>query len=155
FDMGFVRGPAAAPRTICEPRFGPEVLAAKDPAIRAVWITAGNPVVMLPESRTTEQALRTCEFNVVVDCFLTDTARLAHLVLPTTTLLEADDLLGAYGHHWLGVARPVVPPPPGVRSDLEILQGVATHVGLGEEMAGSARDWKRRLMAGKLAARGV
>jgi anaerobic selenocysteine-containing dehydrogenase len=155
FDMGFTRGLEVAPRSICEPMFGPEVLAATDPPIRAVWVTAGNPVVMLPESRTIEAALRTRELNVVVDCFLTDTARLAHLVLPTTTLLEADDLLGAYGHHYLGVARPVVPPPPGARSDLEIIQGLAARLGLGEELAGAARDWKRRLMAGKLAARGV
>jgi anaerobic selenocysteine-containing dehydrogenase len=86
---------------------------------------------------------------------MTDTARLAHLVLPTTTLLEDDDLLGAYGHHWLGVSRPVVPPPPGVKSDLEIVQGLAARVGLEEVMAGDARDWKRRMIAGKLAPRGV
>jgi anaerobic selenocysteine-containing dehydrogenase len=155
FDMGFIRGAAVAPRTICEPLFGPEVLAATDPPIRAVWVTAGNPVVMLPESLTTAEAMRTRDFNVVCDSFLTDTARLAHLVLPTTTLLEADDVLGAYGHHWLGVARPVVAPPSGVRSDLEIIQGLAARVGLGAELAGTARDWKRRLVSGKLAGRGV
>ncbi len=77
---------------------------------------------------------------------MTDTAALAHLVLPTTTLLEADDIVGAYGHHWLGVVRPVVEPPEGVKSDLEIIQGLAARVGLGEELAGSAREWKRRLM---------
>ena len=36
---------------------------------------------MLPESETTVRALRACEFVVVVDSFLTDTAREAHLVL--------------------------------------------------------------------------
>ena len=110
---------------------------------------------MLPESNTIAEALRTRELVVVVDSFLTDTAKLAHLVLPTTTLLEADDLLGAYGHHWLGVARPVVPPPPGVRSDLEIVQGLAARTGLEGVMAGDARDWKRRMIAGKLGKRGV
>src|SRR5207237_776413 len=78
------------PRTVCEPLFGPEVLAMQDPPIRAVWVTCGNPVAMLPESHTTVRALASREFVVVVDSFLTDTARLAHLVLPTTTLLEAD-----------------------------------------------------------------
>jgi anaerobic selenocysteine-containing dehydrogenase len=102
-----------------------------------------------------------------VDSFLTDTARLAHLVLPTTTLLEADDVLGAYGHHFLGVARPVVPPPPGVKSDLEIVQELAHRVGRAENGArgskapietaveGSARDWKKRIVEPKLAAHGV
>jgi anaerobic selenocysteine-containing dehydrogenase len=155
FDTSFIKGGAAAPRTILEPMFGPEILAAKDPPVRAVWITAGNPVTMLPESETTVRALETRDFVVVVDSFMTDTARLAHLVLPTTTLLEADDLLGSYGHHHLGVARPVVPPPEGVRSDLEIIQGLAERVGLGEALAGTAREWKARLISAKSAARGV
>src|SRR5262249_20295020 len=122
-------------------------LAMRDPPIRAVWVTAGNPVVMLPESATVAEALGSRELLVVVDSFMTDTARLAHLVLPTTTLLEADDLLGAYGHHWLGVARPVVPPPPGVRSDLEILQGLASRVRLPEATAGDAPARQRRPLA--------
>ena len=127
----------------------------KDPPIRAVWVTAGNPVVMLPESWTTVQALSSREFVVVVDSFLTDTARLAHLVLPTTTLLEDDDLLGAYGHHWIGASTPVVKPPDGVKNDLEIMQGLAARVGLSQLMAGSAREWKQRLIASKLEPRGV
>jgi len=155
FDTSFIAGKRAAPRTICEPLFGPELERMDDPPVRAVWITAGNPVAMLPESRTTAAALASREFVVVVDSFLTDTARLAHLVLPTTTLLEADDLLGSYGHHWLGVARPVAPAPEGVKSDLEIVQALADRVGLGEVMAGDARAWKRRLMEKKLAPVGV
>lgn len=155
FDTSFIRGKQAAPRTVCEPLFGPEVLRLSDPPIRAVWVTAGNPVVMLPESETTVKALSTRDFVVVVDSFLTDTARLAHLVLPTTTLLEADDLLGAYGHHWIGVAKPVVEPPEGVKSDLEIAQELAKRVGLAEDMAGTASDWKRRFIAPKLAPHGI
>lgn len=155
FDVSFIRGLDAAPRSICEPLFGPEVLAASDPPVRAVWVTAGNPVTMLPESDTIDRALRSREFVVVVDSFMTDTARAAHLVLPTTTLLEADDLLGAYGHHWLSAATPVIPPPPEVRSDLEIMQGLAERVGLAPVMAGDARAWKARLMAPKLDPHGI
>src|SRR5262245_13296594 len=155
FDTSFIRAKEVAPRTVCEPLFGPEVLRLNDPPIRAVWVTAGNPVAMLPESETTIKALRSREFVVVVDSFMTDTARLAHLVLPTTTLLEADDLLGSYGHHWIGVANPVVAPPEGVKSDLEIVQELAARVGLEEVMAGSPRDWKRRFVAPKLAPHGI
>lgn len=155
FDVSFVRGKPVAPRTLCEPLFGPEILRASEPPIRAVWVTAGNPVTMLPESETSARALRSREFVVVVDSFMTDTARLAHLVLPTTTLLEADDLLGSYGHHWIGVARPVIPPPEGVKSDLEIVQQLAKRVGLEEKLAGDAREWKRRLIEKKLGPHGV
>lgn len=143
------------PRTVCEPLFGQQVLAAKDPPIRAVWITAGNPVTMLPESQVTARALESRDFVVVVDSFLTDTARRADLVLPTTTLLETDDLQAAYGHHWIGVARPVVPPPDGVRSDLEIAQGLAGRLGLADVVAGDARTWQERILAPALEAHGV
>ena len=155
YDTSFVKGAAVAPRTVCEPLFGAEVLAAKDPEIKAIWITAGNPVAMLPESQTVARAIETRDFSVVADSFLTDTARRASLVLPVTTLLEADDLLGAYGHHYLGVAIPVVAPPPGVRSDLQIMQGLAARVGLGDALAGSARDWKRRIVEPRLGPKGV
>ncbi|MFN8006637.1 MAG: molybdopterin-dependent oxidoreductase [Terriglobia bacterium] len=155
FDLSFIQGQKVAPRTICEPLFGPEILKTNQPPIRAVWVTAGNPVVMLPESWTTVEALKSREFVVVVDSFLTDTARLAHLVLPTTTLLEDDDLLGAYGHHWIGASTPVVSPPEGVKTDLEIIQGLADRVGLGAQMSGSAREWKQRMIRSKLEPRGV
>lgn len=146
FDHSFIRGIPAAPRTVLEPLFGPEVLAAEDPPIRAVWITSGNPIAMLPESATVERALRTREFVCVVDSWPTDTTRAATLVLPTTTLLEDEDLVGSYGHHWVGSSRPVVPPPPGVKSDLQILQELSVRVGLEGVLDGTARQWKERIL---------
>lgn len=153
YDSSFVKG--LAPRTVSEPLFGREILSMDDPPIRAVWVTAGNPVTMLPESHTTVSALRSRELVIVCDHLLTDTAELAHAVLPTTTLLESDDLLGSYGHHYLAVSRPVVPPPDGVRSDLEIIQALASRVGLADVVAGTARQWKQRMMAEKLGPHGI
>src|SRR5262249_9126978 len=132
-----------------------EILAAKDPEVRAVWITAGNPVAMLPDSAAVARALETRELVVVVDSFLTDSARRATVVLPTTTLVEDDDLLGAYGHDWLGASTPALAPPDGVLSDLEIVQRLARVVdvktrangnGIAKHLEGSARDWKRRML---------
>jgi anaerobic selenocysteine-containing dehydrogenase len=156
FDLSFIRGERAAPRLVPEPRLGRAILEARDPEIRMVWVTAGNPVVMLPESLTVKRALETRELTVVVDQFLTDTALAAHLVLPTTTMLEDEDLVGAYGHHWLGEVRPVAQRPAGVKTDYEIMQELARRVGLGEDadFALSAEDWKRRLL-GKVTPRGA
>jgi len=148
-----VRGDRA--RTICEPLFGRGILEARDPPIRAVWITAGNPVAMLPDAATNAEALRTREFVVVVDPFMTDTTALADVVLPTTTLLEADDVLGAYGHAYLGVATPVVPPPPDVWSELAIFQALSDRVGLHGLLDGNARAWKERLLRPELEAAGI
>jgi anaerobic selenocysteine-containing dehydrogenase len=143
------------PRTLSEPLLGRELLEAHDPPVRAVWVTAGNPAVMLPDSDRVTRALASRDFLVVVDPFMTDTARLAHLVLPTCTLLEDDDVVGAYGHHYIAASRPIVAPPPGVRSDLQIIQGLAERVGMGERFAGDARSWKERLVSPEAAAAGV
>ena len=147
FDLSFVGGLDKAPRSIPEPLLGPGILEAADPPLRMVWVSNANPVAMLPDSRSVARALRSREFTVVVDAFMTDTAREASLVLPVTTMLEDDDLVGSYGHHYLGNVRPVVPPPDGVLTDYGILQALAPRVGLAEEFAAPARDWKRRLLA--------
>lgn len=142
-------------RTLPEPQLGRAILEAKDPPIRAVWVTSGNPVVMLPDSRTLERALHSLDLVVVADSFLTDTARCASVVLPTATMFESDDLIAAYGHGWLGASVPVLDPPEGVLSDLAIVQRLAREIdarnggvlSLGARLAGTARDWKERLAA--------
>lgn len=158
FSDAMVSGANA--RTIPEPLFGPAILEASEPPIRAVWVTAGNPVAMLPDSETTARALRNLDLLVVCDSFLTDTAQLAHVVLPTPTLLEADDLVGSYGHQYVSSASPVVPPPAEVKSDLQIVQLLAerfraTHPQLQERLAGTHREWKERLLGPGLRAAGV
>lgn len=154
FDLSFIQGAAIAPREIPEPLLGPGILAAKDPPIRMVWVTAANPVAMLPESLSVARALESREFTVVVDSFMTDTAKCAHVVLPTTTMLEDDDLLGAYGHHWLIEVRPVTAAPEGVKTDYQIVQELARRVGLAGEFSGDVAEWKRKLL-GRVADRGA
>ncbi len=72
---------------------------------------------------------------------MTDTAGSAHLFLPTTTFLEEEDLVPAYGHHWMQLMQPVAPPLGEARSDLAILQALAERLGFGAGMAGSAGAW--------------
>lgn len=146
FDMSFLKGIAAAPRTIPEPLLGPGILQASDPPLRMVWITAANPVAMLPESLTVAHALQSRELTVVVDSVLTDTAQCAHVVLPTTTLLEDDDLLGSYGHHWIAESRPVVAAPQQVKTDYEVIQALAPRVGLQDQFTEDVDTWKRRIL---------
>ena len=147
FDTSFIQAQEnEGARTLLEPLLGEELLRA-DPPVRVAVIDNGNPVSQLPDSRTVARALAAIDFLVVLDPFLTDTAELAHVVLPTTTMLEEHDVLGAYGHHHIQLARPVVPPPPGVRSDLEIYQALAERLGIGEGMRGSPEAWIDRLLA--------
>jgi anaerobic selenocysteine-containing dehydrogenase len=146
FDLSFTQGLRTAPRSIPEPLLGRGILEAADPPIRVVWVSCGNPVAMLPDSTAVARALQSRELTVVVDAFMTDTAREAHVVLPTTTMLEDDDLVGAYGHAHLGEVRPVVAPPAGVRTDYQIVQALAERLGLADVFSGDAEAWKRRLL---------
>ena len=153
FDFSFSDG-FTAPRTIPEPLFGQRMLDLNDPPVRLAWVWAANPVAMLPDSKLVAEALRTRDFTVVVDPFLTYTAQCAHLVLPTTTFLEEDDFVGAYGHHYLAEVSPVVDAPKGVRSDHEIFRELSRRLQLGEDFDVDASVWKDRLL-GKLKAAGV
>jgi anaerobic selenocysteine-containing dehydrogenase len=138
---------ALHPRVLREPLLGNDLMSAQDPPVRLVWITAGNPVAMLPGSAQVAAALLRTELVVVADSFLSDTTRRAHVVLPVPTMLEDDDLLGAYGHHWLGESRPVVVMPPEVRHEVHIFQELARRVGLATFPQVSIDDLKRAALA--------
>ncbi len=146
FDVDRYRAPESR-RGLVEPRLGEEILAATDPPVRAVVVDNGNPVAMLPDSHTVARALRSREFTVVLEQQMTDTARVAHVVLPVTTMLEEHDLVGAFGHHYLSAANPVARPPAGVKSDLEIYQALAARLGFADRLQGSAEEWATRLLA--------
>lgn len=134
-------------RGLREPLLGQDILEAQDPPVRAVVVDNGNPVAMLPDSHTVQRALATRDFVLVLDSFLTDTGRQAHVFLPVTTMLEEEDALGAFGHHYLIAARPVARRPPGVKTDLEIYQALAERLGFGDRMAGTPRQWIERFLS--------
>jgi anaerobic selenocysteine-containing dehydrogenase len=154
FDLSFVRGVEAAPRTFVEPKLGEEILAAIDPPIRAIWVTAGNPVTMLPDSTTVRRAFEQSSFNVVVETHPTDTTDVAHLVLPCLTLLEDDDVLGSYGNHWLRISTPTIAPAGEARHEIAILRGLAERLGLADRFPAGIDEWMQRVLR-RVAAHGI
>jgi anaerobic selenocysteine-containing dehydrogenase len=86
------------------------------------------------------------EFLVVVEQFMSATAELADLVLPCTTYLEMDDLVTAYGHHWIGLTNRVVPPQGETKTDGEIFQLLAERLGFGQALAGEPRAWIQKFV---------
>lgn len=138
--------PERAPaRTFSEPLLGREMQKA-DPPVRLAWITAGNPAAMLPDSQTVAAELKKLDFTVVVETHHTDTTAVAHLVLPTLTLVEDDDLLGSYGNHYLRVSQPVMEPAGEARHELWIFQQLAKRLSMGDFLEGTPREWKDRLL---------
>ena len=73
-----------------------------------VW--NANPAVIAPDQRKVLEGFRREElFTVVHEQFLTDTARHADIVLPATTMLEQEDLVGSWGFNGGGALRALDP----------------------------------------------
>jgi len=61
-----------------------------DGDLKALYIMGENPMISDPDMNHTEKALKRLEFLVVQDIFLTETARLANVVLPGVSFAEKD-----------------------------------------------------------------
>ena len=57
--------------------------------VRALFVDGGNPVNAIPDQRKITAALKDLELLVTIDPFMTNTARLAHYVLPPTAHVRA------------------------------------------------------------------
>jgi anaerobic selenocysteine-containing dehydrogenase len=89
-----------------------------------------NPAVVAPDSRRVRQGfLRDDLFVCVHEQFMTETAKLADVVLPATMFLEHDDLYGGGGHTFIQIGPKLVDPPGECRSNHEVLQGLARRMG--------------------------
>jgi formate dehydrogenase (NADP+) alpha subunit len=62
--------------------------AAYDGKIKAIYVMGENPILSDADANHTEKALKKLEFLVVQDLFLTETARLADVVLPAVSFAE-------------------------------------------------------------------
>ena len=115
--------------------FGRHLLEQADPPVKMAWIERGNPVAQNPDTHRVLEALRGLEFRVVVDQFLTDTAREADIVLPAKSLFEQTDVIGAYWHPYLQIKRKLIEPPGQVKPETEIYYLLAERLGLLDSLA--------------------
>jgi predicted molibdopterin-dependent oxidoreductase YjgC len=99
----------------------PEMLeAARTGAIRGLFIFGEDIVQTDPDSGRTRATLGALEFLVVQELFLSETARLAHVVLPGASFLEKDGTF-TNGERRIQRVRRVLDPPGQARADWEIL----------------------------------
>ncbi len=100
------------------------------PPITAMLIQSANPAASAPNSAAVRRGLaRENLFVAVHELFMTDTARLADLVLPATTFLEHDDVYGAGGHSHIQQGLAALAPPGECRSNHDLLSGLARRLG--------------------------
>jgi predicted molibdopterin-dependent oxidoreductase YjgC len=66
-----------------------EILAAAGGGkLQALWVMQSNPAIDFPDAAKAKKALESVPFLVVTDLFLTETAELAHVILPVVSVAE-------------------------------------------------------------------
>jgi formate dehydrogenase alpha subunit len=102
--------------------------------IKALYIVGENPVVSDPDSDHLVKAFQKLDLLVVQDIFLTETARLADVVLPATTFAEKE---GTFSNTERRVARvrQVIPPIGDSRPDWQIITELSRRLGYAMDYA--------------------
>jgi anaerobic selenocysteine-containing dehydrogenase/Fe-S-cluster-containing dehydrogenase component len=121
--------PPGVRRALPVSRLGPGLAELGTPRVGAAWVEKGNPVSQNPRSGLVRQAFEQLDLLVVVDQFMTDTARLAHYVLPAKTMFEEEDLVTAYWHPYLQRRAKLWPPPGEVKTETEIWRLLSARFG--------------------------
>lgn len=96
--------------------------------VRAMYIVGENPMLSDPNLRHAGEALEKLDFLVVQDIFLTETALLADVVLPSASFAEKEGTFTNTDRRVQRV-RTVVSPPGEAKPDSEIVAEISRRMG--------------------------
>jgi anaerobic selenocysteine-containing dehydrogenase len=100
------------------------------PPVTALFIQNTNPMSVAPEQEKVKAGFaREDLFVCVHEQFMTETARVADIVLPATMFLEHDDVYQGGGHQHILWGGKVVEPPEGPWSNHDVIRELARRVG--------------------------
>ena len=103
--------------------------------LHAAYVQGTNPILTWPNARKTFDAFKKLDFFAVSEFYMTPTAALADIVFPSATWLEHDGISASGAFHrkvaQIGEARSVY----------EIIQGIASRLGLGSHFWDTADGW--------------
>ncbi len=103
--------------------------------IKALWIVCTNPAVSMPNADAVRDAIAGCDFVVVSDVTdRTDTAQLAHVLLPATGWGEKEGTV-TNSDRTISRQRSVLPPPGQARADWAIMADVGRRMGWADAFA--------------------
>lgn len=101
------------------------------PPVTAMLIQNTNPANVAPEQRLVKRGfLRDDLFTCVHEQFMTDTARLADVVLPATMFMEHDDIYKGGGNQHITLGPKLIDPPEGPRPNLYVIEELASRLGV-------------------------
>jgi anaerobic selenocysteine-containing dehydrogenase len=131
-----------ASRTFTMMKQAEGILQAKDPEIKMIIVTCGNPLTQVPNTNLVKKAFQSVETVVVFEQFMTDTAELADYVLPTTTVFEEEDIYYSSMYHaYVNYGPALVEPPGKAKSDLWIWTELANRLGFGADFSFSREEF--------------
>jgi len=110
--------------------WGDMILEGKPYLVKNMIISAANPLVTWPNTKKLDRALDELEFLVVMDVFMTETAKKADIVLPACTFLERPHISFVLSYTML--CRPVIEPIGECWSDCRFWLELAKRMGYGE-----------------------
>ncbi len=100
------------------------------PKVAALFIQNTNPMSVAPEQDAVRAGFaREDLFTVVHEQFMTDTARMADVVLPATTFLEHDDLYRGGGNSYVLLGPKVIEAPGEARENHWVIAELAKRLG--------------------------
>jgi formate dehydrogenase major subunit len=102
--------------------------AAHDGTLKALYVIGENPLVSDPDVNHAEKSLNNLDFLVVQDIFLTETAQLADVVLPTSCYAEKDGTF-ANTERRVQRVRKALDPPGEAWDDWKICCEIASRMG--------------------------
>lgn len=132
------------------PNIFPDAVLGNHPdRLRGVWIDSSNPANTAANTEAVERALRSLELCVVVDVAMTETARLAHYVLPASSQYEKTEFTlfnFEFPTNYFHVRAGVVPPLEGTLPEPEIYTRLARAMGLlpGDNVLAPLREAAKR-----------
>ncbi|MFG2917402.1 molybdopterin oxidoreductase family protein [Kitasatospora sp. NPDC048298] len=107
--------------------------------VRALLLAGSNPAVSAPNANHVTERLRALDLLVVADVVLSETARLADVVLPVTQWAEEDGTTTNLEGRVI-LRRRALDPPPGVRSELWVLGELAARLGVSKGFPAGAEQ---------------
>jgi anaerobic selenocysteine-containing dehydrogenase len=124
-----------------------EILNDHPERLRAVLVSACNPLRAYPDTSAYEQAFRKLDLLVVNDIVMSETARLAHYVLPCRSFYESWDATffsWTYPSVYFQIRRPIVSPPPKCLEASQIHTALAQKLGLVPEIPAGIEEAARK-----------
>lgn len=111
----------------------PKAVLEGDPyPIRALILCAASPAVTYPDQAMWHRVYEKLDCLIVLERFMTEDAKYADLILPSTTLFENQSVIAIPGG--MRMRNRIIPPRGEARSDVFIFQALARQLGHGDEL---------------------